>query len=190
MSKRNEFAKTITILCRTFGREASKDVLQAYWIVCEELEVDWQVMLKKSLNKFERMPSPKQLLDLADDKPKLNSKQQGIELVSEIKTLVKKFGYTNFEKAKQAASPKAWALVNSLGGWSTVCRSDISSGALYAQARDEAEVIALKPKEEFVQLESKNEIKALGGQGATKKSSKGDSSFDYRKELKKVLAGL
>ncbi len=162
MSKQ-KLSKLVTILGRTFNQQLSKEHYYAYELVLLDEVKDFEGLCKKAVKSFERMPSPKQLLDISRGN-ELSSKQKSVELMGQLKLHIQKHGYYNFENAKRTASPMLWSLVQKLGGWSNACRINLNDSSAYAQARDFAEVILLKTKTEFAQLKSKSEIRALRGQ--------------------------
>jgi len=175
--KKEHIAKLVSILAKTFGVQTSKPLYYAYEIAMLDEEIDFKKLLSTALKNCERMPTPKKLLELADEKPKLNSKQAGIELLEKLKAGIRKYGYSNPEIARHDLDPKVWELAGRFGGWVRACQTDFSNPSVNAQARDICEVIALT----YVPND-----KAQGPSLDSKASKKTEISNDTRPTLKEL----
>ncbi len=110
-------------------------------------------------------PMPAQIIQKIDPIP--TPEAQGRELVEKIKHAIGLFGWSADGKAREYLGPLGWKIVQRMGGWMTVCESDLTTNAaLIAQARAVAidQITYGKKLEESVapQLEHSNKQQQIG----------------------------
>ena len=126
--------------------ELSDELGKTYVIALENYNVDWNEVFIHFVKNQDKFPTVNQIIKFIDPNPKdfLTHKQQGLDLLDEVLSGVRKFGWNNFAEANLRMSREARLLVSRLGGWERVCKVDTTNSAFMAQARDLAEVIVTK----------------------------------------------
>lgn len=83
-----------------------------------------------------QMPTPQQLIEKMESRPSKISLAN--EIAGKIFEAVDKFGWSNSQGAKSFVGDIGWKVVNSFGGWMTICESSKDHGQMRAQMRDMA----------------------------------------------------
>lgn len=145
MTNKKHLANFVSALCVAFEKKITPEIFYVYELVLRDREIDFPSLTKTCLETFDKMPRPKDVLNLLKpEKIEMTHKQKGNMIVGEVKIAVIKYGYPNAKQAMDYLSSEAKSLVYSLGGWESTCKYEFENPIRYAQARDLAEVKAIE----------------------------------------------
>ena len=94
-----------------------------------------KLVLDSMAREFEKFPSLAAIMKILE--PKIIEKDRANELVGELFSAVKKFGYYRAVEAKEFLAAKKWKCVENFGGWENLCLVERDEMAMArAQLRD------------------------------------------------------
>lgn len=143
MSERKDLKKIILMTGVYYQRDLSPDVLAM--MVDDLSDLDEQKCIE-SYQTYRRdpknrtFPLPAQIREIVS--PTLTTMAQARDIPERIKSAIRLFGYMRGEEARAYIGEQGWNIVNTSGGWSSVCCDNynnlFSDSARYAQVRDRA----------------------------------------------------
>lgn len=141
----NSLIQALTIMSENFRVNISKELGKTYVSILESYDVNWEKVAIHFIKNSDKFPTINQIINFIDPQIKnvLTTRQQGINLLDEALSHVRKFGWNNERDAFSVMSDKLKVLIQRLGGWERICKADTTNTAFMAQARDIAEGIVL-----------------------------------------------
>lgn len=116
---RSEFATAMQTLAAAFGKEPSKPLLEAYWMVLGELPIDgFKRAVSSALRSCKFMPSPAELREFAGDE---SIGLRAIRAWQAVRRAIREHGIYS---AVSFDDPAINAAVRAVGGWRRLCSED------------------------------------------------------------------
>lgn len=176
-----------------FGKKADEEFYKVFMSNLSDIEADWMFVAKKVCDTYTFMPGAKGIRDVALSRPTGPSKIQAAGMLADLSRHVSKYGYNNQKEALTKAPPELYALIQKLGGWQSICRSNLTDGPEFfknqAIAQNVVDAIAV---DDSVLLNAAEEQKYLmkpqQALTATKNETEGVSSFDPKKLIKEAFS--
>ena len=139
LDEKKQFGNEYVLTCKFFDKDISFEIVKL--VIYDLQDLDFQMCFnalsqyrKSAKNQF--WPKSADIRKLAS--PELSDESKAEQAAVKIVEAIKKHGWSQPEQARAHMGELAWSVVNSKGGWMTVCEnlgSEWDVGTFHAQAR-------------------------------------------------------